>query len=300
MRARTILMMGLVIRCGLSVAMAHAIVGMRVFPGTLTFSDPGVTDELDLNYAGASLAGSPGAPSPYTSVFSLSYSKTITRSLGLSVGTNYQDITPPGAPSGLGNLNLGIDYLLWKNDNQETLITGALNESLGNTGSAGVGTTYSVFSPTLLFGRGFGDLPASLRDLRPLAITGIIAPNIPSVADVPKTLSWGFSVQYSLPYLQSYVRDMSLHAPFNNVVPLVEFPMQTYTSGPYAGQTLGTINPGFVWIGHYGQVGIEATLPINRASGHGVGAVLGVGFYFDDISPHSLGAPLFPTTPKIL
>ncbi|MHB8252811.1 MAG: hypothetical protein ACYDEV_03760 [Acidiferrobacter sp.] len=292
MRTRTIFLTGLVLRCLFEVAMAHAIVGMRVFPGTLTFSDPGVTDELDLTYA--------RTPSPSASIFSLSDSKTITRRLGISVGSGYQDATTAGGPRGFTNLNLGIDYLLWKSASQETLLTGGLNESLGNTGSAGVGSTYSVFSPSVLFGRGFGDLPSSLRDLRPLAITGILAPNIPSTAAIPKSLSWGFSVQYSLPYLQSYVRDIGLRAPFNNIVPLVEFPMQTDTSGPSAGTTVGTINPGFIWIGRYGQVGLEATIPVNRASGHGVGVVLGVGFYFDDIYPHSLGAPLFPTTPKSL
>lgn len=300
MRMRAVLFMGLLMRCVFEVAMAHAIAGMRVFPGTLTFADPGVTDELDLTYAGAALADTPGGSSPHTSTFALSDSKTITRRLGLSVGTAYQNTAGPGSPRGIENLNLGIDYLLLKSDRQETLLTGALNESLGNTGGAGVGTTYSVFSPTLLFGRGFGDLPGSLRDLRPLAITGILAPNIPSTASVPKSLTWGISVQYSLPYLQSYVHDVGLHAPFNNIVPLVELPMQTYTSGPYAGQTIGTINPGFVWIGRYGQMGLEATIPVNRASGHGLGVVFGVGFYFDDIYPHSLGTPLFPTTPKTL
>ncbi|HUW99176.1 MAG TPA: hypothetical protein VMV40_10145 [Acidiferrobacter sp.] len=279
--------------------MAHAIAGMRVFPGTLTFADPGVTDELDLNYANAALADAPGDAAPYASTYSLGYSKTITPDLGLSIGTAYQSTAAPGAPAGLQNLNLGIDYQLFESDRQETLVTGALNESLGNTGSAGVGTTYSVFSPTLLFGRGFGDLPSSLRDLRPLAISGIIAPNIPSTSSVARSLTWGLSVQYSLPYLQTYVRDIGLRAPLNNIVPLVEFPMQTFTSGPYAGQTIGTINPGFVWIGHYGQVGIEATLPVNNASGHGLGVVLGAGFYFDDIYPHGLGAPLFPNAPKV-
>lgn len=295
MRKHAILFAGLVLQSLCQLAHAHAIVGMRVFPGTLTFSDPGVTDELDLNFGHAALTSIPGGAAPYASTWSLNESKTITKRLAVSLGSSYQNTVGPGGVQGFGNLNLGIDYGLWKSDSQETLITGALNESLGDTGGSGVGTTYSVFSPTLLFGRGFGDLPSDLRSLRPFAITGIVADNIPSAAFIPQSVTWGFSVQYSLPYLQSYVRDIGLKAPFNNIVPLIEFPMQTYTSGPFAGQTIGTINPGFVWIGHYGQVGLEATLPVNRASGHGLGVILGVGFYFDDIFPHSLGAPLFPT-----
>ncbi|MHB1609819.1 MAG: hypothetical protein ACYCXX_14545 [Acidiferrobacter thiooxydans] len=279
-------------------AQAHAIAGMRVFPGTLTFPDPGVTDEFDLGFGRAALSTTPGGPSPYVSTTSATESKTITKDLAFSIGGSYQGASGNAGPSGFGNAAVGLSYLLWKSDSQETLITGALNESLNDTGSAGVGEPYSVFSPTLLFGRGLGDLPSKIRLLRPFAITGMVAANIPSAANVARSVSWGVSVQYSLPYLQSYVRDIGLHAPFNNLVPLVEIPMQTYTSGPYAGQTLGTIDPGFVWIGHYGQVGIEATIPVNRASGRGLGVILGVGFYLDDLFPHSLGAPLFPATPR--
>ena len=279
-------------------AYAHAVAGMRVFPGTLTFADPGVTDEFDIGWGRAALSGTPGDPAPYISTISLAESKTITPNLALTVGDAYQATGGPGAVSGFGNVAIGVDYGLWKSDSEETLITGAVNASLNHTGSGQIAAPYSVFSPTLLFGRGLGDLPSRLRMLRPLAITGMIADNVPSTTAAPQSLSWGLSVQYSLPYLQNYVRDIGLHAPFNNVVPLVECAMQTYTSGPYAGHTLGTINPGFVWLGRYGQVGIEATLPANRASGRGVGVILGVGFYLDDIFPHTLGAPLLGATPR--
>ncbi|AWP23179.1 hypothetical protein C4901_07430 [Acidiferrobacter sp. SPIII_3] len=298
-RRYTAVAAGIVLRALTTSAHAHAIAGMRVFPGTLTFSDPGVTDEFDLGFGRASLSSTPGSPSPYVSTASATESKTITKDLAFSIGGSYQGAGGNTTPSGFGNAVVGLSYLLWKSDSQETLITGALNESLNDTGSHKVGEPYSVFSPTLLFGRGLGDLPSRIRLLRPLALTGMVAANIPSAANVPRSVSWGLSVQYSLPYLQSYVRDIGLHAPFNNLVPLVEFPMQTYTSGPYAGQTLGTIDPGFVWIGHYGQVGVEATIPVNRASGRGLGVILGVGFYLDDLFPHSLGAPLFPATPRI-
>ncbi len=281
------------------VAHAHAIVGMRVFPGTFTFSDPGVTDELDLIGSHATVAPAPGTSSVDTSEFSLNYSKTITPRFGLSLGTDYQYLQPSPGPhlDGMDDVTVGASYLLWKNDRQETLVTGGLNATVGSSGSQAIGASYTTYSPNLLFGRGLGDLPGALRYLRPLAVTGVVAPNITSQAGIPNTLTWGLSVQYSLPYLQSFVRDIGLRAPFNKMVPLVELPMQTCTSGPCAGQTIGTINPGVIWIGYYGQVGLEAAIPVNNASGHGVGVLLGVGFYFDDMYPHTLGAPLFGAHP---
>jgi len=77
-------------------------------------------------------------------------------------------------------------------------------------------------------------------------------------------------------------------------VPIVELPMQTCVNGPCSGTT-GSVNPGAIWVGHDYQIGLEAQLPINRASGHGIGVLLGVDFYLDDLSPHGLGTPLFHT-----
>ena len=57
--------------------------------------------------------------------------------------------------------------------------------------------------------------------------------------------------------------------------------------------TTGTINPGVIWVGNYFQVGVEALVPINRASGSGVGVIAQLHFYLDDIFPTTIGRPLF-------
>jgi hypothetical protein len=41
------------------------------------------------------------------------------------------------------------------------------------------------------------------------------------------------------------------------------------------------------------QIALEALLPVNAASGNGVGAIAELHFFFDDIFPNSLGKPLF-------
>lgn len=276
-------------------AWAHAIVGMRVFPGTLTFDDPGVVDELDLGYSRIKVPADNGTGAVDASALSLSYSKTLTPRLGISLDTNYQHLNPATGPTsnGFDNLGLGVSYQIYKNDRHETLAAAAFNAELGGSGSRAIANSYSTFSPTLLFGKGFGDLPGTLRYLRPLAVTGMLAPNITSRASAPNTLSWALSVQYSIPYLQSFVRDVGLRAPFNNMVPIVELPLQTCLNAGCGGQTTGTVNPGVIWLGRYGQVGVEAAVPVNHRSGSHVGVLLQVGFYLDDIFPHSLGKPLF-------
>ena len=37
----------------------------------------------------------------------------------------------------------------------------------------------------------------------------------------PNSVFYGFAIEYSIPYLQSQVRDLGLGAPFNRLIPLV-------------------------------------------------------------------------------
>jgi hypothetical protein len=48
-----------------------------------------------------------------------------------------------------------------------------------------------------------------------------------------------------------------------------------------------------IWVGNTFQVALEAIVPINRASGTGVGGLVQLHFYLDDIFPKSIGVPLF-------
>lgn len=84
-----------------------------------------------------------------------------------------------------------------------------------------------------------------------------------------------------------------IKAPFNNMVPIIEFPMQTCLDRGCSGQTTGYVAPGVIWIGHYVQWGAELLVPVNRRTGNSVGVMFGFDFYLDDLAPHSFGAPLF-------
>jgi hypothetical protein len=109
----------------------------------------------------------------------------------------------------------------------------------------------------------------------------------------PTVFKWGFSLQYSLQYLQSFVRDVGLPALLNRMIPLVELNLQTPIDGPRARYTTGTVNPGVIWFGKYVQLGIEAVIPMNSASGKNVGVLGQIHFFIDDLFPKTLGRPLF-------
>ena len=107
----------------------------------------------------------------------------------------------------------------------------------------------------------------------------------------PHTLEWGFSIQYSVPYLQSFVRDVGLRAPFDRMIPVVEVALSTALDRGASGTT-GTVNPGIIWSGQRIQWAIEAVIPVNRASGNSVGVLAQLHFFLDDLFPQTLGRPL--------
>ena len=83
-----------------------------------------------------------------------------------------------------------------------------------------------------------------------------------------------------------------MKAPFNRLIPLVEFSMQSPVNRG-GGVTTGAINPGIIWSGQYCQFGIEALIPVNSHTGHNIGVVAQMHFYLDDIFPRLFRKPLF-------
>jgi hypothetical protein len=295
-------------------AQAHEIVGNRSFPATLAIDDPGVADELAFPTFSAFKTGDD--PSVRQHDISGEYSKRITEDFAVSFGTAWSHIHAPGGPamtgaSGFQNLETMFKYRLYKNPEHEFVVSVGLNIEWGGSGAQDVGAERSsVYTPTLYFGKGFGDLPASLNFARPFAITGQLGYAIPGsgstitfdpdTGDVdteynPKVLVWGGSLQYSLPYLKSAVVDVGIPDFFNRLIPIVEVALQTPVSNTASSGTVttGTVNPGFLWVADSYQIGVEAIIPVNRQSGTGIGAIAQLHFFLDDIFPNSIGRPIF-------
>jgi hypothetical protein len=289
-------------------ASAHCFVGGRFFPATLAIDDPCVADELSIPTV--SWFRTSDDPSARETDVSIEYSKRITDTFGVSIGSTWTHLALPGMPSqsGFQNVETTFKYQFLTLTQSEFVMSAAIVAEWGNTGGAGVGAeSFTTYTPTLYFGKGFGDLPDSFGWL-----TGQVGYAIPSRsssvtfdpdtgdADVelrPRFLTYGFSLQYSMPYLKSSVVDLGLPDFINHLIPIVEGSFQTPVSNAQGTGliTTGTINPGVIWVGDYFQVAVEAIVPINRQSGTGIGGMVQLHLYLDDIFPKSIGAPLFST-----
>ena len=281
---------------------AHGVAGQRFFPTTFAVDDPFISDEFSVLYNSLKMNDEAGGPRVLTTSLDVGYSKRIIPNFGIEVDESYQSLHTDGdgTVSGFGNLGVNVKYQFYTSAVHETILSVGVSDEIGHTGSAKIGPdTFSTISPALFFGKGFGDLPDSVSPLRPFAITGVIGPNFPSQkttdgVDNATTLTWAFTLQYSLMYLQSAVKDIGLGVPFNRMVAVVEFPMETCLNADCKNQTTGTVNPGIAWIGKYTELGIAAEIPMNPRSGAGAGVFVLFHLFIDDLFPKSIGRPIFP------
>ena len=302
----------------LTESVAHEIVGNRFFPATLGIDDPGVNDEMSLPTVANFHTGDD--PSFRQRDISTEFSKRITEAFAVSFGSTYSSLRAPGGPTGMGtagfqNLDTTFKYRLFRDPVHEFVMSVGVSIEWGGTGAESVGAEpFNHYTPTVYFGKGFGDLPDTLSWIRPVAITGQVGYSIPGrnstttfgidpdtgdpTTDTqfhPRVLNWGGTLQYSMPYLKSAVIDLGLPDFINHLIPIVEAALQTPVANTLTSGTLttGTINPGFIWVGNTFQIGVEALIPINRQSGTNVGVIAQLPLYLDDIDPRGIGKPIF-------
>jgi hypothetical protein len=285
-------------------ALAHCFVGARFLPATLATDDPCVADEISL----PTVSWSKTADMPPATEWdvSIDFAKRITEDFGITVGNTWSQIHQPGGftAAGFGNLETTAQYQLLKNSEHELALLLGLIVEWGGTGAiqSGLADPWSTLTPTFYFGKGFGDLPDSFGWLRAFAVTGQIGYQIPTRSfdivqgtPIPQVLVYGGSIQYSMPYLKSEIRDYQLPDFINHLIPIVEVALATPVANNFGNSsvTTGTINPGVIWVGSYFQVGLEAIVPVNAESGHGIGVLGQLHLYLDDMFPNSIiGRPL--------
>ncbi len=271
-------------------AIAHGRVGDRFFPATIAVEDPVAADEL--GFPTARLQDG-------ETEYELEWAKRITPHLAFSLGAAY---VRGDEGDGFANLETGLKYQFYTNEAHESVLAAGVDVEWAATGAHRVGAeAVTTIAPTLYFGRGFGDAPIDW--LRPFAVTGSLA-YVQGVRDrtdageaAPHSVSYGFTLQYSLPYLAAQVRDYGWPRWVNQLTPIIEVAIDQPIANRGEERTTGTINPGLLWSGRYVQLGAEAIIPVDAASGQSIGAALQLHFYVDDIFAHGLGRPLFGARP---
>lgn len=275
-------------------AAAHAIAGDRIFPATLAIDDPSVSSELSfptIDWFPVS-GHANGVVANETDVGG-ELDLLLTPDLGIGISDSWSAVTLRHQPGAFGFQNLGLSakYKFYENDDREILMSVGLVAEVGNTGASRVGADdATTFTPTFYFGKGFGDLPDSVALLKPLAITGTIGLAVPQDRSGSDVFQPGISIQYSLQYLKSSVKDYDLPEFVNHLIPLVEAPL---TIGLENGDHSfgGTINPGFIYLGNTWQFGIEAMIPVSAATQHGTGVIAQFHIFLDSFP--AFAQPLF-------
>ena len=308
---RTMTMALCALACGVihDAAFAHGFAGKRFFPATLATEDPFVADELSLpTVSRRKLDASDESPATTETITSIDYTKRITENFGIGFSAPYvrQHDEDGTVRKGFDNLGASAKYQFYKNEAAEAIMSVGVDWDIANSGARSIGPeSFHTLTPGFFFGKGFGDLGEDARYLRPFALTGSIGYSFPSrksttttdedgnaiVEQHPDVAHLGLALQYSLPYLQSFVQDVGLREPFNRLIPLVELDIEKPVNRG-GGPTTGTVNPGLLWAGRFVQLGLEAVIPVNSRTGGKTGVLFQLHFFMDDLFPRSFGAPL--------
>ncbi|MGB6325262.1 MAG: hypothetical protein WBG11_05660 [Methylocella sp.] len=297
---------------GIGPASTHTVIGQRIFPATLTIDDPGVDDELSIPtfaYTYNSTTSYPPMDGTQNYEFNFAYGKRITADLELSIDSTFLHAVNPRA-NGWEGIETEAKYQVMVNDEHEFVVSLGVAEAWGGTGTPNIDNQFTVITPEAFIGKGFGDLQTEW--LRPFAITGEVDYDVPTVPNVytngmltqqnPTTVDYGFTIQYSLQYLNAYVHEVEGPEILRHLVPTFEAEFTSPVSNigpsminsvPGTHETTGVVGPGLYYIAHDYELGIFGAFPINQGSGKHPGVFAIVDFFLDDLFPNTLGKPIF-------
>jgi len=296
-------------------AFAHGFAGPHMFISTLLIDDPNVADEASLPTFSFQPQPTEDGVSPGLYALEFEFDKRITENFGLSLAGGYQWLRTPGAKTfhAWENLEGTAKYKLYVNPEHEFMLSVGVSRTFARTGTTGpngaaldnddTGST----TPTVFWGKGFGDLPIGF--LRPLALTGTLGYQIadkklkmigtdPDTGDpvfnngLANAWTGGLSLQYSMRYLQTQVKDLGLPEFVNQLTPVVEVAWSSSASKPNQSSTQYLIGVGVNYTAQSYALSVEALIPGNKQTGSHVGVIAQFHLYFDDLLPNSLGKPI--------
>jgi hypothetical protein len=274
---------------------AQEIVGKRLFVDQLVIPEPFVEDEIllpSILYMKRGRVDSQRAA--HLVNIGGEIKKRITEDLEVSLGGGVTHVDDEErSVTGFDNLDVGLKYQFLRSAAHEAVASVAVLWEVGGTGRAASGAeSFDTVRPDLLVGKGLGDLPDGLALLRPLAVSARLGAEVP-VGERRAALAWGAVVEYSVPYLETFVWPVGLPPPLNGFVPLVEVDLRTDFDGRLAGRARGTVNAGFIWVSDVLQIGTEVVIPLDAQSVHGLGARAFVRVPLEAIFGDRAGQPIF-------
>lgn len=280
---RSSLFCGVLLCLSVSSAHAHGVVGQR------TFIEPFVAE--DANPKNEFVVARPGFfNTDEGNEFALGFAleKKLSENFSLALEGEWTSERVGGAPNSDGFQNPGIllKYGLWKIPSREFILSPALEVELP-VGDRAIGAERDpVVAPLLLFARGFGDLPLTLSCLRPLALMGDLGFEILTNEETETVFKYDALLMYSLPYLQTYIRDFGVPWPLNRLIPLVEFNFETKVNGP-GRTTEARVSPGLVYQGKFVQLGVAGQFPLNHTTDRELdpSILFIVDLFYDDLFP---------------
>jgi hypothetical protein len=272
----------------LSVSTARADPPSRSFVGNFIGNDATVENYLSVA----------GAVDKAQDSESLYFEKTISPKSSFSLFVGYQRLEQEGeqtSASGFTNLGLGYKRVLISIENHEFVFS--INPSLElPVGSHSIGSeSHPRAGGDLLFQKGFGDLPESLRMLRPAGIEGDAGWESKVTGARDDLLSADFELEYSLHYLDANVVAGSVPHALRDLTPHVDFEYAQYLSAHRnSSQPDFELTPAIAWLNSTFEINLGAQVALNRAA-QGTGPIAFVwllGVSYDQIVP-ALGWNLF-------
>jgi hypothetical protein len=267
-----------------------------VFPGTLILPQIAPTDEAYIQGA-TPFSGTPVPLNTRRNDAIWFFGKTLTEGLGIRFRDVYTRLDPVhrGSRYGWQTLTANAQYEAVLDGPHEFLFSVGVDRQFGGTGAgrvqrrgfSGVGAT----TPTIYFGKGLDDL--DIGYMRPLAISGTFGYLIADKSPRPDVATAGFAVEYSIPYLQSKVRAFDLPDVIRGLTPITELFLTTPAGENHGTANTALIAPGVVYTGEGWQFGVEALIPMTRATGKGVGVTAQFHVWLDYLFPNGIGRPVF-------
>ena len=289
---------------------AHGVAGAHLFVSTLLIDDPNVADEASLPTVMWLPQPANGGPISTVTSAGIEIDKRITENFGFAINTGYSWLQTPGQKTvnGWQNLSITAKYKPYVSAEHEFMMSVGVTRNFARTGANGENgaalgnADSSSTTPTFYFGKGFGDLP--IGPLRALALTGTLGYQVadrklkvdssgdPLNNGLANQWQGGLSLQYSMRYLQSQVKDLGLPEFVNKLTPLVELSWSSSASQPNNNTTQYLVGAGVNYTATTYAVTVEALFPGNRQSGSHTGVIAQFHLYFDDLFSHSLGRPV--------